>query len=240
MMRIIQNDVIFYSIIIHYLRNIAFTFLPQPKIELTATNKPPFLIQLNIMKKKTLNALLLLTVIGSLTFAAAGCSKKQITPPAGGDASGGSTLNYPDTGGNDGTLDDTGNKQYGSFGDDEQSDEYKRLHGRSSAQFQPIYFDFDQSSIRKDMIPHIEANATYMKSSSESIVIEGNCDARGTNEYNLALGERRAINAKRHMVDLGVDSKRIRTVSYGEERPLFEGQDESSYQYNRRDDFVIE
>ncbi|MBV5334093.1 OmpA family protein, partial [bacterium] len=79
-----------------------------------------------------------------------------------------------------------------------------------------------------------------MKSASDSIVIEGNCDARGTNEYNLALGERRAINAKKYMMDLGVDGKRIRTVSYGEERPLFEGSDEISYQYNRRDDFVIE
>jgi len=190
--------------------------------------------------KKNLNTLLLLTLISSLTLVATGCSKKQITPPPGGDAAGGSSLNYPDTGSGEGTLDETSNRQYGSFGDDEQSDEYKRRHGRSSAQFQPIYFDFDQSTIRKDMIPNIEANANYMKSSSESIVIEGNCDARGTNEYNLALGERRAINAKRYMVDLGVDSKRIRTVSYGEERPLFEGQDETSYQYNRRDDFVIE
>jgi peptidoglycan-associated lipoprotein len=86
----------------------------------------------------------------------------------------------------------------------------------------------------------MEANAKYMKSASDSIVIEGNCDARGTNEYNLALGERRAINAKKYMMDLGVDGKRIRTVSYGEERPLFEGSDEISYQYNRRDDFVIE
>lgn len=192
------------------------------------------------MKKKTLNALLFLTLISSLTLVTTSCSKKQITPPPGGDAAGGSSLNYPDTGSGEGTLDETSNRQYGSFGDDEQSDEYKRQHGRSSSQFQPIYFDFDQSNIRKDMIPNIEANANYMKSSSESIVIEGNCDARGTNEYNLALGERRAINAKRYMVDLGVDSKRIRTVSYGEERPLFEGQDDTSYQYNRRDDFVIE
>lgn len=150
-------------------------------------------------------------------------------------------MNYPDTTGSaEGTLDDSTNQRNGSFGQGEQSDDYKRQHGRSSAQFQPIYFDFDQSSIRKDMAQNLVANAKYMKSSSESIVIEGNCDARGTNEYNLALGERRAINAKKYMVDLGVNGSRIRTVSYGEERPLFEGSDESSYQYNRRDDFVIE
>jgi len=195
---------------------------------------------MKIMKKKTMNSLLLLTLISSLTLVGTGCSKKQITPPTSGDGSGGNSVNYPDTGSAEGTLDDTTNQQYGSFGDDDKSDAYKRQHGRSSPQFQPVFFDFDQSNIRKDMIQNIEANAKYMQSASDSIVIEGNCDARGTNEYNLALGERRAINAKRYMVDLGVDGKRIRTVSYGEERPLFEGSDESNYQYNRRDDFVIE
>lgn len=192
------------------------------------------------MKKKTLNALLFCTLIGSLTLLNSGCSKKQLPPASDSSYPEQSTLNYPDTGSSEGTLDETSHQQYGSFGDDEKSDEYKRRHGRSSPQFVPVYFDFDQSGIRRDMIPNIEANANYMKSSSDSIVIEGNCDARGTNEYNLALGERRAINAKRYMVDLGINSNRIRTVSYGEERPLFEGHDETSYQYNRRADFVIE
>ena len=193
------------------------------------------------MKKKTMHTLLFLTLIGSLTLVSGGCSKKEVTPPTSGGAAGGNNVNYPDTASStSGTLDDSTNQRNGSFGQGEQSDDYKRQHGRSSAQFQPIYFDFDQSSIRKDMAQNLVANAKYMKSSSESIVIEGNCDARGTNEYNLALGERRAINAKKYMVDLGVNGSRIRTVSYGEERPLFEGSDESSYQYNRRDDFVIE
>ncbi|MBW6520988.1 MAG: OmpA family protein [Desulfoarculaceae bacterium] len=194
------------------------------------------------MKKKTLHTLLFLTLIGSLTFVAGGCSKKEIAPPtSAGDLSGGNSFSYPDTtGSTEGTLDDTANQQYGSFGQGEQGDEYKRQHGRSSAQFQPVYFNFDESSIRQDMINNMIANAEYMKTSSESIIIEGNTDERGTNEYNLALGERRAISAKRYLVDLGIDSTRIRTISYGEERPLFEGQDENSYQYNRRDDFVID
>jgi peptidoglycan-associated lipoprotein len=193
------------------------------------------------MKKKTLHALLFLTLISSLSLTTGGCSKKEVVPPtSGGDQAGANNVNYPDSGNTEGSLDDSTNKQYGSMGQGEQSDDYKRQHGRSSAQFQPIYFDFDQSNVRKDMTQNLVANADYMKSASESIVVEGNCDARGTNEYNLALGERRAINAKQYMVDLGVDASRIRTVSYGEERPLFEGSDESSYQYNRRDDFVIE
>jgi peptidoglycan-associated lipoprotein len=193
------------------------------------------------MKKKTLHALLFLTLISSLSLTTGGCSKKEVVPPtSGGDQAGANNVNYPDSGNTEGSLDDSTNRQYGSMGQGEQSDDYKRQHGRSSAQFQPIYFDFDQSNVRKDMTQNLVANADYMKSASESIVVEGNCDARGTNEYNLALGERRAINAKQYMVDLGVDASRIRTVSYGEERPLFEGSDESSYQYNRRDDFVIE
>lgn len=193
------------------------------------------------MPKKTLHSLLFLTLICSLTLVAGGCSKKEIAPPTtGGDLSGGSSITYPDSGSAEGTLDDSASQQYGSFGQGEQSDDYKRRHGRSSVQFQPVYFDFDSSSIRQDMTQNMVANAEYMRSSSQSIVIEGNTDERGTNEYNLALGERRAISAKRYLVDLGIDGARIRTISYGEERPLFEGQDEDSYQHNRRDDFVIE
>lgn len=191
------------------------------------------------MKKQILRSLLLLTMISSLTFTVGGCSKKEVPSSNAGGAAGGNSVNYPDSGSSEGSLDDSGSR-YGSMGQGEQSDEYKRQHGRSSAQFQPVYFDFDQSNIRQDMVPNMVANADYMKSSSDNIVIEGNCDQRGTNEYNLALGERRALNAKQYMVDLGVSASRIRTISYGEERPLFEGQDEESYSYNRRDDFVIE
>lgn len=129
---------------------------------------------------------------------------------------------------------------YGVDGD-QNSDEYKRKYGRSSPQMQPIYFNFDQSTIRDDQISRIEHNAQYLKENAGSnVIIEGNCDEQGTNEYNLALGERRAINAKRYMVELGVEEFRIRTISYGEERPLFTGPDEFDYSQNRRDDLIIE
>jgi len=124
---------------------------------------------------------------------------------------------------------------------DAQSDEYKRLHGRSSVEMQPIYFDFDQATIRDDQIPRLEHNGDYLKNHpSRNVVIEGNTDERGTKEYNLALGERRAINAKNYLVELGVKPSRIRTVSYGEERPLFPGHNEDAWSQNRRDDFVLE
>jgi peptidoglycan-associated lipoprotein len=72
------------------------------------------------------------------------------------------------------------------------------------------------------------------------VILEGNSDERGTNEYNLALGERRAINTRQYLINLGVAADRIRTLSYGEERPLFPGQDEDSYSMNRRVDFVVQ
>jgi len=122
-----------------------------------------------------------------------------------------------------------------------ETDGYKRLHGRSSEMFLPVYFDFDQSAIRPDQKPTLEKNAQYLRNNAGArIVIEGNCDERGTNEYNIALGERRAVSAKNYLVGLGIAAQRIRTNSFGEERPLFLGMDEESYSLNRRDDFVLE
>jgi peptidoglycan-associated lipoprotein len=125
--------------------------------------------------------------------------------------------------------------------DDQNSDEYKQKHGRSSPEMQPVYFDFDQSTIRSDQTPKMEINGQYLKDHpSSKVVVQGNCDEQGTNEYNLALGERRAMNGKRYLVELGVEEYRIRTMSFGEEQPLFIGFDELTYSQNRRDDFVLE
>ncbi|WPD23631.1 MAG: peptidoglycan-associated lipoprotein Pal [Candidatus Electrothrix scaldis] len=130
---------------------------------------------------------------------------------------------------------------FGSQAVENKSTAYKKEHGRSSVQLRPVYFNFDQSEIRKDQIVFMEHNADYLKSNvASNVLIEGNCDEQGTNEYNLALGERRAMTAKKYLIKLGVDSARIRTVSYGEERPLFTGSEENDYSYNRRDDFVLE
>ncbi len=122
---------------------------------------------------------------------------------------------------------------------DHQTDAYKKKHGRSSSQMESVYFDFDQSTIRSNQIPHIEHNGDYLKTNLASkVVVEGNCDEKGTKEYNLALGERRAMNAKQYLIDLGVERSRIRTISYGEERLLFTGSNKSAY--NRRVDFMLE
>jgi peptidoglycan-associated lipoprotein len=104
----------------------------------------------------------------------------------------------------------------------------------------PVYFDFDSAQIRQDQVERIEHNGDFLKVNKDvAIRIEGNCDPRGTKEYNLALGERRAQSAKKYLVNLGVDAARLTTVSWGEEKLLLFGQDELSWAQNRRDDFVI-
>ena len=100
-----------------------------------------------------------------------------------------------------------------------------------------IYFDFDKYDIRPDQREGAKADAAKIKGMSGNVVIEGNCDERGSEEYNLALGERRADAVKRYLVDLGVPASRLSTVSFGESRPAVQGHDESAWKYNRRADF---
>ncbi len=110
---------------------------------------------------------------------------------------------------------------------------------RSATILQSVYFDFDRYDIREDAKPVLRANAQGIKSNSRwgNITIEGHCDERGSEEYNLALGERRANGVKRYLIDLGVPSSRLRTVSFGEAKPAVMGHDESAWRYNRRAEF---
>ena len=97
-----------------------------------------------------------------------------------------------------------------------------------------IYFDYDSSSIRAEYRETIAAHASYLASNSAtSVTLEGHADERGTREYNLALGERRALAVRRQLVLLGASAGQIKTVSYGEERPLIDGHDDESYAQNR-------
>ncbi|MEJ2134338.1 MAG: OmpA family protein [Desulfofustis sp.] len=112
--------------------------------------------------------------------------------------------------------------------------------GRTSEGMLPVYFDFDSSDIRQDQVTRIEANADFLKENGDTVIrIEGNTDPRGTNEYNMALGERRALGAKKYLVNLGISDSRLSTISFGEERLLMHGHDELSWAQNRRADFVI-
>ena len=105
---------------------------------------------------------------------------------------------------------------------------------------QPIYFDFDKYDLRSGDREILNLNAVVLKDNpTVKIRIEGNCDERGTVEYNLALGERRASAARDYLINLGIDSDRISIISYGKEKPEYSGHNEESWSRNRRDDFII-
>ena len=102
-----------------------------------------------------------------------------------------------------------------------------------------VYFDYDSSEIRAESRPVIEANARTLTGNRRSVTqLEGHTDERGSREYNIALGERRANSVRQYMTALGVSPQQIRVVSYGEERPAAAGQDEQSYALNRRVEIV--
>lgn len=102
-----------------------------------------------------------------------------------------------------------------------------------------IYFDFDKSFVRDDARAVMKANAEWLKANpTVKVRIEGNCDERGTIEYNQALGQRRAASAKKYLTDLGISGKRISLISYGKEKPVCTESTEDCWQMNRKADLV--
>jgi peptidoglycan-associated lipoprotein len=109
-----------------------------------------------------------------------------------------------------------------------------------SKMLKDIHFDFDKYDVRPGDVEILKENAALlMKNPSVKIQIEGHCDERGTVEYNLALGERRANSAKRYLSSLGITGDRISTISYGKEKPLDPGHNEEAWAKNRRDHFIV-
>ena len=111
---------------------------------------------------------------------------------------------------------------------------------QSRGYIQDAFFDFNESTLSSAAQAALSASADWLKKNGQyNLLVEGHCDERGTEQYNLALGDRRANTAKEYLVTLGVDASRIRTVSYGEERPFDGGHDESSWAKNRRAHLVL-
>ena len=104
-----------------------------------------------------------------------------------------------------------------------------------------VYFDFDSAAIRGDQRPTLQANVGAINQHSDwkTVVLEGHCDERGSEEYHLALGERRANAVKQYLVDTGVSGARFDTVSFGEAKPAVQGHDEAAWKWNRRAEFVV-
>ena len=141
--------------------------------------------------------------------------------------------------GGDGFGDDSGP---GAYGEDLSKAPYidgfgARIEG---VEFQPLYFPYDANTISSSEESKVSAVAQYLLGHPEAgVVVEGYCDERGTEEYNRALGERRALAASEMLIDIyGIESARIKTVSYGEERPAVTGTGDAVWSKNRRDEFV--
>jgi len=106
--------------------------------------------------------------------------------------------------------------------------------------FSPVYFGFDSTVVPQGELGKIDAVADHLKSKPERVVVvEGNCDERGSSEYNMSLGENRAIIIRNYLVQNGISADRIQTRSYGAEKPAVDGHDESAWAKNRRGEFAI-
>ncbi len=104
-----------------------------------------------------------------------------------------------------------------------------------------VYFDFDDASIRADQKPVLKDKVDFLKANPDiSVTIEGHCDERGTEAYNMALGERRAQSIKTFLINAGIDKSRLNTISYGEEKPVDPGHNEAAWAKNRRGHFKID
>ena len=111
---------------------------------------------------------------------------------------------------------------------------------RERGLIQDVYFEFDASELSEEAQNRLRGNAAWLRQNAGySATIEGHCDERGTSEYNLALGEQRANSAQNYITSLGVDGSRLRTLSYGKERPVCNDSSESCWARNRRAHFVI-
>ncbi len=122
----------------------------------------------------------------------------------------------------------------------DEDDISKKSLDAVSSYLKPVFFDYDKADLRGDARDVLTANANWLrKHPSVMFTIEGHCDERGTAQYNLALGDRRANAAKEYLVSLGIEASRIKTVSYGKERPFATTHDEDAWAKNRRAHFVV-
>jgi len=178
-----------------------------------------------------------------------GCSKKAIQQ---GDVSGAQTSGTAEGAGADGSQKDVAavekpvEKEAPTQPAEGETKEREAAPVKSApttatiADLEDIHFDFDKSVLRPEDRNILKGHAAWlMQNKDTNVLIEGNCDERGTTEYNLALGERRANEAMKYLIGLGIEKERITIISYGKERPLDPGNDEAAWAKNRRDHFVI-
>ena len=197
------------------------------------------------MKCSTMMAIL---CCGALALAVTGCRYDDAADP--NDVNGGTqdvvtetgnedmnaTKDLETEGGADKNADETSLSDVTGLPFD-QDPNYARC---TDVDFAPVYFAFDASQLAPSELAKIEAVARHLQEKPNRVVIiEGNCDERGSNEYNLSLGEDRAIKIRDYLAQIGIADNRIQTKSYGEEKPAVAGQNESAWSKNRRGEFAI-
>jgi peptidoglycan-associated lipoprotein len=183
------------------------------------------------MEKRMKLALVLnMVLVGSVVLMQSGCSKKK--GPAENEPIGIDNTSAFDI--TDDIIDDAGGSVMGgaSF-----RDMYAEVQG---VNFQPVYFSLDSYSLPPNEIAKVDAVGQHLNANANHVlIIEGHCDERGSNEYNLALGENRALAVRSYLVNMGVAPDRIQTVSFGEEKPAVMGMDEGAWRMNRRGEFAL-
>ena len=194
------------------------------------------------MKIKLVHSIVLAVAV---VLAATGCKHKPVavTPIPRGqgapvtDINGGGTISPPYTGGMTTGGGPVGSTPIAETGGGWDIGNYNQDHDALAAY--TIHFAYDSAVIRDGEKGSLQSVASALSDPSTKLLIEGNCDERGTEEYNRSLGERRALAAREALAGMGVDPNRIRTISYGKDKPADPGHDEAAWSKNRRDDFVL-
>ena len=174
----------------------------------------------------------IITVL-AVALCAAGCKyNKAGKGGAGGDVDG---ANANGNGIDISNMSTSG--RLGDIGENKFEDMFARC---TDVDFSPVYFGFDSTVVPQGELGKIDAVVSHLKSRSDRVVVvEGNCDERGSNEYNMALGDQRAVVIRNYLVQNGIAADRIQHRSYGEEKPAVDGHDESAWSRNRRGEFAI-
>lgn len=207
----------------------------------------------NISSVLSLSVIVLLLVAGcgkKVTSSSGDTASERVKPepiaavPSAPDASGGSTTPggmdaARSTPGSQGQAGLPGGGPGGAGGGMAGGPGGGMAGGLGGSELQDIFFDYDRFTVRADGVQAMEQNARWLRAhKGQNVLIEGHCDERGTQAYNLVLGEKRARSAKRYLEDLGIAGSQLQIISYGENRPVCKEQTENCYQRNRRAHFV--
>ncbi len=186
------------------------------------------------------NTMMALAVCGALAFAVTGCKYDDVAE--GGDVADGGNVQTVDTNDGTGVGTDIGTVigESGKPATELKFDLDPNYTRCTDVDFAPVYFAFDASNLKDSELAKIEAVAQHLQANPTRVVmVEGNCDERGSNEYNITLGELRAGSVRDYLLRLGIAAERVQTKSFGEEKPAVAGSGESVWAKNRRGEFAI-